>query len=489
MNVVLYMRYSSDHQTEQSIEGQERVCTDFCTRNNYNIIDRYIDRATSAYKNVDKRLEFQRMIKDSAKGNFDAVVVYKLDRFSRNRFESATYKNKLKINNVKLISATEAISDNPEGILLESVLEGLAEFYSKELSQKVKRGMTESALKCNSTGGHIPLGYKIENKKYVIDETTAPIVREAFKMYAEGKSIVEIINTFNNRGYKSSKGSSFNKSSFGRMFANKKYIGTFKYDGEEIEDAIPAIIDKETFEMANSRIDKIKQAPARGKAKVDYLLTGKVFCGHCKEPMRGNSGIGASSKTYNYYVCAGRQKKKCTKENENKEFLENAVIQDTYEILTPDIIDKIADIAVEESKKEASEHSKITFYEDRLKDINSRIKNLSKALEIAPDIEDITQRVKELVNERKQAEKELLHEKNGIFILEKDQVVWWLNQFLNGDINDSHFRKRLIEMLVNRVEVYDDEEEPDKIELHIYYNSIGNHTKNVVRISPSMLHH
>ena len=147
MDVVLYMRYSSDRQNEQSIEGQRHVCEEFCRASGFTIRGEYVDRALTATKDAEKRLEFQKMIKDSEKGLWQAVVVYKLDRFARNRFDSATYKARLKKNGVRVISATENISDNPEGIILESVLEGMAEFYSKELAQKITRGMHESALK------------------------------------------------------------------------------------------------------------------------------------------------------------------------------------------------------------------------------------------------------------------------------------------------------------------------------------------------------
>ena len=171
----LYLRYSSSNQTEQSIEGQMHVCQDFCKRHNIRIVEMYIDRATSASKDIEKRVEFLKMIKDSEKGNFNAVIVYKLDRFARSRYDSATYKYRLKRNGVQLISATENITQDPEGIILESVLEGMAEFYSAELSQKINRGMRESVMKHNSIGGAIPLGYKTVDKKLVIDETTAPI--------------------------------------------------------------------------------------------------------------------------------------------------------------------------------------------------------------------------------------------------------------------------------------------------------------------------
>jgi len=211
MDVCLYMRYSSDRQTEQSIEGQRRVCMEFCKREGYNVVEQYIDRATSAFKDTDKRTQFQKMIRDSEKQLWEAVVVYKLDRFARNRYDSATYKARLKKNGVRVISATENISDNPEGVILEAVLEGMAEFYSKELSQKITRGMFESANKCHSIGGHIPLGYRIENKKLVINEAAAEIVREAFHLYANGATVAEICETFNNKGYKTAKGADFNR--------------------------------------------------------------------------------------------------------------------------------------------------------------------------------------------------------------------------------------------------------------------------------------
>ena len=148
MNAVIYARYSSDNQREESIDGQIRECTDYARRENIKIVGTYIDRALSA-RTAD-RPDFQRMIHDSEKKLFDAVIVWKLDRFSRDRYDSAFYKRQLRKNGVKLISATEAISDGPEGIILEALLEGMNEYYSAELSVKIKRGHKENALKCMS---------------------------------------------------------------------------------------------------------------------------------------------------------------------------------------------------------------------------------------------------------------------------------------------------------------------------------------------------
>ena len=155
MTGVIYARYSSDNQREESIEGQLRECMAFAKKNDIFITEHYIDRAFSA--KTDNRPEFLRMIRESAKKVFDVVIVWKLDRFSRNRYDSAKYKAALKKNDVRVISATEAISEGAEGIILESILEGMAEYYSADLAEKVSRGMTENALKCKFNGSTVLL--------------------------------------------------------------------------------------------------------------------------------------------------------------------------------------------------------------------------------------------------------------------------------------------------------------------------------------------
>ena len=201
MKAVIYARYSSDNQREESIEGQLRECKEYADRNNMVIVNNYIDRALSA--KTDNRPEFQRMVKDSASGAFDVVLVWKLDRFARNRYDSAHYKSILRKNGVRVISAKEAISEGPEGIILESMLEGYAEYYSAELSQKVTRGMTENALKARYNGGTMLFGYMVDkDKHYILNPATAPIVEEIFTRYADGETIVDIIDSLNARGVK-----------------------------------------------------------------------------------------------------------------------------------------------------------------------------------------------------------------------------------------------------------------------------------------------
>ena len=135
MRAVIYARYSSDNQTEASIE-------EFAERTGIDVIGNYIDRAFSAKS--DHRPEFQRMIKDSYKHAFDCIIVWKLDRFSRNRYDSAHYKTLLRKNGVKVISAMESISEGSEGILLESVLEG----FKRSNGHNISNLRTKQPIQC-----------------------------------------------------------------------------------------------------------------------------------------------------------------------------------------------------------------------------------------------------------------------------------------------------------------------------------------------------
>lgn len=472
MDVVLYLRYSSDKQTEQSIEGQMRVCKAYCEQIGYNIVDMYIDRALSASKDTQKRLDFIRMIKDSEKHLWQGVVVYKLDRFARNRYDSAVYKARLKKNGVRVISATENISDSPEGVILEAVLEGMAEFYSKELSQKVTRGMRETALKCNSCGGHIPVGYNIENKKLVIDPIMAPLVREAFTLYADGWSVASIYKMFNEAGYKTRRGTPFNKSSFRLMFRNKKYIGVYRYDNIEIEGGVPPIVDKETFDRVQERIDREKLAPPRGKPVVDYMLSGKIFCGHCGKPMVGSSGTSRAGNKYYYYECSTHRKLgTCNKKAVRKEFIEQAVVEDALTLFTPDFIEYLADLTMDGAMEEIEHNTLIPTLKAKIKETELAIKRLLRLVEDGSDSPSLAKRLNELEKEKKAAEKELVKEEKSVITFTKEDIVEFLNEVLLGDEEDPDFQRHIIDMLVNSVYVWDDDDDGGT-KITIYFNLV-----------------
>jgi len=471
MNAVIYARYSSDRQTEQSIEGQLRECRTFADANDITVIDEYIDRAISG--KTDSRPAFLKMIEDSSHKLFQAVIVYRLDRFARNRYDSAIYKSRLKKNGVKVLSAMEHLTGTPESILLEAVLEGMAEFYSEELSQKIKCGMRENALKCKATGGNLALGYKADSElHFIIDEKTAPIVRQIFNLYNSGTNIKDICDILNNQGVKTSRGVSFNKNSLRTILKNVKYIGIYKSGNIVIPDGVPAIIEKSLFESVAKRLEQNKKAPAKTKAEINYLLTTKIFCGECGKNMVGESGKGRNNKKYCYYICTKRKREKaCTKETVQKDWIERFVIQYTIEhILKDDVIAYIAEQLVELQKKEAAENNALKYLENALNETTKSVKNLLSAIEQGiPLTESTKTRLVELEEQKQSLETEIAKENITRHLLTKEQIIYWISRFKDGDINDEKYCQMLIDTFINAVFVYDDK-------IVITYNHSGDNS-------------
>lgn len=338
MKGIIYARYSSDSQREESIEGQLRECKAFAEKNDITLLATYVDRALSA--KTDNRPDFQRMVKDSAKGLFDVVIVWKLDRFARNRYDSAQYKNTLKKNGVRVISATEQIAEDSTGILIESILEGYAEYYSAELSEKVIRGLTENAFKCKYNGGGIPVGYTIdEEQHFQIDHSKAMIVHAAFQSYANDATIKGLVDWFDEQGILTNRSKPLGIDAVKRLLKNRRYIGEYRYRDIMVEDGIPSIIEKPLFEKVQERLKKNKKAPARFKAAEEqYILTTKLFCGHCGAFMVGESGTGRNG-IHQYYKCVSVKKHKgCKKKSVRKNWIEDIIVNETVDMLHDDAI-------------------------------------------------------------------------------------------------------------------------------------------------------
>ncbi len=279
---VIYARYSCDKQTEQSIDGQLRVCQDYAQRNDILILDTYIDQAISG--TTDNRANFQRMIKDSARKEWNYVLVYKLDRFSRDKYATAIHKKTLKDNGVKVLSAMENIPDTPEGIILESLLEGMNQYYSAELSQKVKRGMKETRLKGFYQGGGVPYGYKIDGRKLVIDEERAENVRFMFDEFSKGVIVKDIIKELTAMG-KTYRGKPFAMNTVYGILRNEKYIGIYRINDEVLTNMYPQIVDEKIY----NRVIAILERNKRGSrsAEINYLLKHNVVYanGHTKSKL------------------------------------------------------------------------------------------------------------------------------------------------------------------------------------------------------------
>lgn len=465
---VIYARYSSHNQTEQSIEGQLHDAYAYAERNEYQVIGEYIDRALTGTR--DQRPDFQRMIRDAEKHQFDLIIVWKLDRFARNRYDSAIYKARLKKYGVRVVSVMENITDGPEGVILEGILESMAEYYSANLAENVRRGMKENINKGWFCGGNVPLGYRVQDHRLVIDERTAPVAREVFRRYSDGESPSAIAEDLNRRGIRTPRGYKFTLSSFEHMLVNSAYIGKYTFAGQVIDGAADRLIDDDVFRRSCERRQKNKRAPAAEKAVERYHLQGKIFCGHCGAPMIGESGRSHTGAIHQYYTCASRKKKHtCKKKNEKKGFIEWYVVEQTVRyILDPRRIRTIARAVVSKYNEEFSA-GEVDNLQRTIGRIDADISKLVDRLLIVPDsaAPAIGQRIEQLQNEKTDAEIELkklvLAQK---IRLTEEQVVAWMKSISGGDLMDDEYRQRIIDVFVNSVYLYDDK-------VVIFYNIRG----------------
>ena len=457
MNAVIYARFSSDRQREASIEGQIRECTEYAKRNDITVVGSYIDRALSASKDTEKRLDFLKMISDSGKGLFDTVLVWKLDRFARDRYDSAHYKHILKKNGVKVVSATEGITSGPEGIILEAMLEGMAEYYSAELSEKIRRGQKENALKGMNNGSTAPLGYVLNGstKKLDIEPAEAPVVLEIFKRYAEGEDLKKLRDSLNARGLTTKKGFPFTYTTLAAMLKNRKYIGEYKYGDIVIPGGIPAIVPQDIFERAQERLTKNQKTPAAAKADERYLLTTKLFCGKCGAQMVGESGKSRTGKMYHYYKClSAKRKTGCDKKAVKKDWIEDLVVNQTMAVVMNDrLMERIADrlLAIQ-----GAESYDLKLMGRELSEVEKGIDNLLNAIQAGIFSQSTQKRLTELESRKEQLEKAILTEKLKRPALDREEISFFLHRFRNTDVTVPEQRQRLIDCFINAVYVYDD---------------------------------
>ena len=459
MNVVIYARYSSHNQTEQSIEGQLRDCYEYAKRCDMNVVGEYIDRAISG--TTDDRPDFQRMIADAAKKQFQRILVWKLDRFARNRYTSAIYKHDLRQYGVRVISVMENVGEGDESILLESLLEASAEYYSLDLKKKIKRGQRENVAKGLFCGGTVPYGYKSKDGKLVIDERTAPHIRYVFEQYASGVSMKDIIDELNRRGVKTARGAALTYTTFSHALTNPTYIGQYRYKGEVVPGLSERLIDDETFDKVQKYVALHRYAPAANRSEnVEYLLQGKAFCGNCGAPLRGECGRGRGNKMYYYYNCANRKRyNSCPKAIEKKEFLERFVVEQTVRyVLAPTQIAKIAKIIVDQYDKEFS-NTKINDLEKQLHQIESDLNKLVDSLIEAPKVahKRIYEKMESLEAQKVVTENDLIKLRIAHDIrFSEEEVASWLKKFCSGNLSSPEFQHMIIDTFINSVYVYDD---------------------------------
>lgn len=438
MNVVIYARFSSHSQTEQSIEGQLKVCYEYAESNHYAVVGEYIDRAISG--TTDNRAEFQRMISDSDKHTFEGVLVYQLDRFARNRYDSAINKAKLKKNGVRVLSAKENIADDASGILVEGVLESMA----------------INAEKCLSNGSNPGLGFKVDaERRFYVDEEEAAIVREIYERYASDETKAEIIRDLKRRRVKTSLGKEFSPNSLSRLLSNKRYIGVYLYKGKETPGGMPRILDDELFYRVQSMMNKNKNAPARTHGEGEYLLSTKLFCGHRKEMMVGYGGTSKTGRQYHYYMCKNARRKKCDKKIVSKSYIEDRVVNECLKMLTEEKIRFIAKKVAEECAK-SPDNLTAKALRKAIREADTAIENLWKAIEQGQAVEMLTERLNKRMAEKAELEAQFAIEENKKITLTEAQILAFLDYVCEMPSDDVNKRRAIINIFVHSIYLYDD---------------------------------
>lgn len=429
---VIYARFSSSKQREESIEGQVRECRAYAERQELQVLKVYADRAASG--RTDDRPAFQEMIKDSATRQFTRVIVYTFDRFARDSYASAVYKHQLKKNGVRVISAKENVDDSPAGVLMERVFEGFAEYYSLELAQKVKRGLKENALKGRWSSGPVPFGYKRdENKHLVYHDTNIIYLKKIFEMAAADATYQDIANYLNLHGATTVQGKAFKGSSLMGILTNPIVVGVFRWQDVVIPNYIEPAISTELYEAVQLRIKSSKRKGVVNVRKSEmYLLTPGIKCEQCGCPMQGMSGKSKNGSLYYYYVCSNQRNHDthtCDLPAFPKEDLETAVYDYALSIIkNPDNVCTIADevMGLIEAKKQ--EDKELAAMEKKCRQAKTeRDKGIDAILQGFLS-DTLKERLTELDKTIEDLEREisLRKMKTCPFELDREQVVFFL---------------------------------------------------------------
>ena len=457
---VIYARCSADNQRDASIDQQIKACCKFAQERGLEVIHTYEDRALTG--RTDKRPSFLQMIKDSAKKRFQFVIVYSLDRFSRNKYDSVMHKHTLKENGVTVLSAMEHITDDPTGALMESILEGFAEYYSRELSQKINRGLSDNAEK-GIVNGSLPLGYRrgADGHPEIVPEE-AEAVREIYRRVGDGEKLIEIVKDLNRRGIRTKKGREWNKSSFNRLLENERYIGVYQYKNFRHEDGFPPIVDKDLFytvqkimgEKPNARGTTMRRRTENGT----YLLTGKLICGKCGALMTGISGVGRHGDRCFYYNCIRKKNEHaCDKKNVRREPVELAVTVCLKQMLMDDeLLEWMADqtVAFQNAGRDDEEYEASV---KRLKEITAKRQNIMSAIEAGIFTASTRDRLLELEQEEGnlQARISVMKQERESTIT-KDMILSYLESLRDGDVENKAFQQLMIDSFLAKAIVYDD---------------------------------
>ena len=455
LTAAIYARYSSTAQNDASIEQQIAECTEYAAANNLAVVAVFDDRAISGRS--DNRPGFQRMMRAAERGEFQVLLAYKSNRISRNMQSALSYEKRLADAGVKTVYCKEEFGDNATGRFMLRMMMNMNQFYSENMSEDIRRGMVDSVSK-GKVVGSVPYGYKKgEDGLYAIDEPAAEVVREIFTRYLQDESLADIRRDFNERGLLTKQAKPWNKNSFHNILTNEKYSGVYTFGETRLENGIPAIIEKEVFAMVQKKVNGEKIVRKRHRGNEDYVLTGKLFCGHCLAPMVGMSGRSHVGRDHFYYACQTRRTKHtCEKKNVQKDYIEAEVVRAVqHNLLDEEMVLWIADTMMEASKR-FKEQTRLSEYESHLREVKKQIANVIHAIEMGVAGDEVKERMDELQEEKRKYEGLIAVEKIAVQDYDRVTIIGYLESIRRGDPNDKEFQKMVIRDFIRAVYVYDD---------------------------------
>jgi len=316
--------------------------------------------------------------------------------------------------------------------------------------------MALNASKCKYLGSRIPLGYSVdENKNFILHNDDAKLVKTFFEMFVAGNNYVQLANWANERSYLTSLGKKFNKSSFPRIFANRMYLGKYVYMGHEVDGGVPRIIEDNLFIEAQKVLAVLAQAPSRGKAKVDYLLSQKFLCGTCSSNMNGVSATDKRKIVHNYYRChENRTGGKCNRKVIRKQYIEDEIVNATLKTLTDEFIDIIAAETYLLIQAEMND-TEIKRLDGIVAENQTAINNLMKVLMLGKVTDVILAQIEQLENTNKELKSTIETEKANLIDYTYADIKKWLLHFRNLDYSKTKNRRDLIDTFIYRIIIYD----------------------------------
>lgn len=482
-NAFAYYRYSSLAQREESIKEQKEAAERYAEAHGLHIIGEYKDDATSG--TIGDREGLMDMLYHAKIMKPGHLIAWKVDRLGRDSRDFANTLYELREAGVKTEYVGETMpEDEGERRFIEGMYALIAEQFIFNHKKNVIRGLEYNAERCLFNGGKPPYGYVgTAGKPLEIDPVRGPIVQKIFREYADGKKSSEIVQELNEAGVRSSHGKPLQVSFITHVLSNTAYLGIYKWGGKEIEGGVPRLVDDGTWDKCQRLMERNARGGRRPKKRdgadstepdgeaqepSSFWLTGHLYCGMCGETMHSHYGTNHSGKPYYYYMCTGHENHRCSKKSVPAHLVEGMVTRVMEEILQDSSIRFMIahDAWLHYEKMNEGSGAYLESLKNEQAEVKRKLDNVMKAIEEGIVTKTTKAKLEELENRQQMlqdaADAEEARQQAGV---KEETILRFLDSFVNLHAKDSADREKLLNTLVDKIYVYDDE-----IVVTVYYS-------------------